>query len=157
MTKPVRAIGLEGLELERLRDRVGQLYAALEEAAEEIAPPDPGTWLPSVDLCEGTDAVIVRVELPGVNAGQIEVTLTNAQLRVTGVKKRSAPRGRTAHLCSERAYGHFNRVVTLRWPVRASEATAMLDDGVLTVRLPKLDERRGVSFRIQVTEDEARG
>ncbi|HVF27193.1 MAG TPA: Hsp20/alpha crystallin family protein, partial [Pyrinomonadaceae bacterium] len=57
------------------------------------------------------------------------------------------------HLCSERAYGHFNRAVPLRWPVRANEATASLCGGVLTVRLPKLSDRRGASFQIMVKDD----
>ncbi len=153
MTKPVRATGLEGIELERLRDRVGQLFATLQEAAEEVAPPDPGTWSPIVDLCEESDAVVVRIELPGVSVEQIEVVSTNAQLRVSGIRKRSVPRGRIVHLCSERAYGYFYRAVPLRWSVRAREATASLRDGVLTVRLPKLDERRGASFQITVTDD----
>ncbi len=154
MTKAVRATGLEGIELERLRDRVGQLFAALQEAAEEVAPPDPGTWSPVVDLCEESDTVVVRIELPGVSVEQVEVVLTNTHLRVSGVRKRSVPRGRIVHLCSERAYGHFNRAVPLRWPVRANEATASLCGGVLTVRLPKLNDRRGAAFQITVKDDD---
>jgi HSP20 family protein len=146
--------GLTRSELERLRGRVERLLAALEEAAEEIAPPVPGALLPPVDLCESDGAVTVRVELPGVEAEMLEVTLTNTHLRIAGRKKKGAPRGRAVHLCSERSYGHFNRVIPLRWPVRIAEATAHLRNGVLTVSLPKLKDRRGAEFRITVTSDE---
>lgn len=142
--------GLERIELERLRSRVGRLFLVLEEAAESAEPRAPGAWAPPVDVCESEGEVTVRVELPGVRASQVEVVLTNTHLRVRGRKRKGAPRGPTTHLCSERSYGVFARAVPLRWPLRAGEATAELRDGLLTVRLPKLEERRGAEFRVKV-------
>ena len=52
MIKPIRATGLERLELQRLRDRVGRLFAALQEATEAENPLASGAWAPPVDLCE---------------------------------------------------------------------------------------------------------
>lgn len=152
MSKPVQAAGLEHIELERLRIRVGHLFAALQEAAAETVPLMPGALLPPIDLCETVEAIIVRVELPGVPAELIEVSLRHAQLRISGQKKKSASRGRAVHLCSERNYGQFSRIVPLRWTVRVKEATAELRQGVLTVHLPKLKDRRGVEFRITIQE-----
>ena len=71
MIKPARATGLERLELQRLRDRVGRLFAALQEATVAEDPLASETWAPPVDLCETGKAVVVRVELPGVSADQI--------------------------------------------------------------------------------------
>lgn len=148
----VAHVGLKRIELERLRDGVGRLYAALQEASEAEAPV-PGEWAPPVDLCETHDDVIVRVELPGVTASQIKIGLTNSHLRICGDKKRRAPRNRTiSHLCSERSYGHFSRVLPLRWTVNVSEATASLKGGVLIVRLPKRKDRRGGEFKIPIDE-----
>ena len=158
MARVVHAPGLERVELERLRDRVGRFFAMLIETTEEIAPPLPGVLLPPVDLCETDEAVFVHAEMPGVTAEQLEVTLTSTRLRISGRKKKSAPRGRIAHLCSERNYGVFSRTVPLRWPVSVREATAELRQGVLVVRLPKLRDRRGSEFRIKVTDgDEEKG
>jgi HSP20 family protein len=146
-------IGLKRIELERLRDGIGRLYAALQEATEAEVPVAGTAWTPSVDLCETKDYINVRVELPGVSAAQIKVGLTNTHLRICGEKKKRAPRNRViSHLCSERSYGHFSRVVPLRWTINVSEATAELTDGVLTVRLPKRKERRGAEFKIEVKE-----
>ncbi|HYE64643.1 MAG TPA: Hsp20/alpha crystallin family protein [Pyrinomonadaceae bacterium] len=153
MIKAARAIGLERIELERLRDHVGRLFTALQEATETDVPPTPGAWSPPVDLCEVSDAIIVRVELPGVRAEQIKVGLTNTQLRICGEKKKRAPRSRViSHLCSERSYGNFSRVVTLRWAVDVRNATAELTDGVLVVRLPKRKDRRGAEFEVPVRD-----
>ena len=85
----------------------------------------------------------------------VEVALTSTQLHVSGKKKKGAPRGVISHLCSERSYGQFSRVVPLRWPIRVRDATAELNNGVLTVRLPKLKDRRGVKFKVQIEETDA--
>jgi len=62
-----------------------------------------------------------------------------------------------SHLCSERSYGHFNRVVPLRWTISVKDATAELADGVLVIHLPKLKDRRGSEFRVPITEAETTG
>jgi HSP20 family molecular chaperone IbpA len=81
--------------------------------------------------------------------------LTTTHLRICGEKKKRAPRNRIiSHLCSERSYGHFSRVVPLRWTINVNEATAELSNGVLVVRLPKRKDRRGAEFRIPITESE---
>ncbi|HEV7844087.1 MAG TPA: Hsp20/alpha crystallin family protein [Pyrinomonadaceae bacterium] len=153
MVKAVHAAGLERIELERLRDRVGHLFAALQEATQADVPPVPGSWLPPVDLCEMEDSIVVQVELPGVRAGDIKVGLTSTQLTVGGQKKKGAPRQRVlSHLCSERSYGPFSRTIPLRWTVSVREATAELRNGILMVRLPKLRDRRGAEFKVPIKD-----
>jgi HSP20 family protein len=107
-----------------------------------------------VDVYEAEDAICIRIEVPGVRATAIKIGLTSSQLRVCGEKKKSAPRQRViSHLCSERSYGQFSRVVSLRWTINVSEASAELTDGVLIVRLPKRKDRRGAEFRVPIKEN----
>jgi HSP20 family protein len=153
MIKPIRATGLERLELQRLRDRVGHLYAALQEATEAENPLASGAWAPPVDLVETQDAITLRIELPGVSGDQIKIGLCNTKLRIWGEKKRRAARRRIiSYLCSERSYGKFNRVVPLRWTINVRGAEAELHNGILQIRLPKLDERRGGEFMVPVND-----
>src|SRR5262245_3780616 len=101
MIKPIRATGLERLELQRLRDRVGRLYAALQEATEAENPLASGAWAPPVDLVETQEAITIQIELPGVNADQIVIGLCNTKLRIWGEKKRRPARRRIiSHMCS---------------------------------------------------------
>lgn len=147
--KPVGAIGLERLELQRLRDRVGRLFSALQEATEAEDPLASGAWAPPVDLCETEEAIFIRVELPGVNSDQIKIGLTNTRLRIWGEKKRRMPRNRIiSHLCSERSYGRFSRIVPLRWSISVRDTTADLANGILLIRVPKIEDRRGTEFLI---------
>lgn len=153
MIKPIRTTGLERLELHRLRDRVGRLFAALQEATVAEDPLASGAWAPPVDLCEATDAIYVRVELPGLKAEQVHVGITNTQLRIYGEKKRRVARNRIlSHLCSERSYGKFSRVVPLRWTINIRKATAEIKNGILLIRIPKIEDRRGEEVKLAVTE-----
>ena len=154
MIKTVRQTGLERLELQRLRDRVGRLFAALQEATVAEDPLASETWAPPVDLCETADAIVVCIELPGLTAAQIKVGATNTQLRIWGDKKRSLPRTRIlSHLCSERSFGKFCRIVPLRWTVSIQDSEAAIDNGMLVVRMPKTEDRRGVEFKIPVKDE----
>jgi HSP20 family protein len=153
MLKPVRTTGLERLELLRLRDRVGRLFAALQEATVADDPLASETWAPPVDLCETATEIVMRVELPGLTAEQIKVGATNTQLRIWGDKKRRVTRNKiVSHLCSERSFGKFCRLVPLRWTVNIQDAMAEVGNGILTVRLPKIEDRRGVEFKIPVND-----
>ncbi|HEY2962225.1 MAG TPA: Hsp20/alpha crystallin family protein [Pyrinomonadaceae bacterium] len=153
MIKPVRATGLERLELQRLRDRVGRLYVALEEATEAENPLTSGAWAPPVDLCETENTISVRVELPGVTVDQIKIGLSNTKLRIWGEKKRRPARRRIiSYLCSERSYGKFNRVVPLRWTICVRTASAELKSGMLFIYLPKIEDRRGSEVMIEVKD-----
>ena len=155
MLKPARVIGLERIELERLRDRVSLLLSALQEATITDAPATPGAWLPPVDVCETKDAVTIRVEVPGVRAEQLSIGVTTTQLRICGEKKKRVPRNRIiSHLCTERTYGHFSRTVPLRWTINVRAATAELTNGVLVVCLPKQKDRRGAEFKVQIKDSD---
>lgn len=153
MIKPVRATGLERLELQRLRDRVGRLFVALQEATEAENPLASGAWAPPVDLCETEKSISVRIELPGVTVDQIKIGLTNTKLRIWGEKKRRPTRRRiSSYHCSERSYGKFNRVVPLRWTICVRTASAELKNGMLYICLPKIEDRRGSEIMIEVKD-----
>jgi HSP20 family protein len=156
MIKPIRATGLERLELQRLRDRVGRLFAALQEATEAENPLASGTWAPPVDLCETEKLILIRVELPGVTADQIKIGICNTKLRIWGEKKRRPNRRRIlSYLCSERSFGKFGRIVPLRWTFSIRDSSAELVNGVLQIRLPKIEDRRGEEVLIAVKDGNA--
>lgn len=151
--KAVVATPLEALEKKRLRDRIGRLFATLQEAVEADGPLAAGAWSPPVDVCETERLISVRVELPGITADQIKISLTSSRLRIWGIKKKRPSRQRiVSHLCSERSYGNFSRVVPLRWIINVKETRAELANGVLIVRLPKTSDRRGTEFRVPIKE-----
>jgi HSP20 family protein len=155
MVKSVGSAGLERIELKRLTERIGWLFSLLQEAAAAQSPAIAGTWSPLVDVCETTKVIEVRIELPGVSAAQIKVGLNGNKLRISGEKKKKGQRHRIiSHLCSERSYGHFDRMVPLRWTIDVKGATAELAKGMLVIQLPKLTDRRGSEFKIPIIQKE---
>ena len=152
MVKSTGAAGLERIELKQLAERVGKLYSVLREAAEaELTP--LAAFKPPTDVCETTDAIFIRIELPGVAANQIKIALSSDKLRVYGEKKKRNPRQKIlSHLCSERNYGPFSRVVPLRWTIKIKESKAELRNGVLLIHLPKTLDRRGSEYKVPITE-----
>src|SRR5215212_6293876 len=149
MIKPIRATGLERLEVQRLRDRVGRLYAALQEATEAENPLASGTWAPPVDLCETEKGISIRVELPGVTAEQIKIGLSNTKLRIWAEKTRRPTRRKIlSYHCSERSFGKCGRIVPLRWTFSVRDASAHVCNGMLQIHLPKIEDRRGEEVRI---------
>jgi len=154
MVNSIGAAGLERIELKQLAERVGKLYSVLREAAEaELTP--LAAFKPPTDVCESADAVWIRVELPGVAANQIKIALASDKVRVYGEKRKRNPRQKIlSHLCSERNYGRFSRVVPLRWTISVKDTKAELKDGVCMIRLPKTRDRRGSEFKVPIKEIE---
>jgi HSP20 family protein len=150
MVKSARVIGIERLEIVQLRDQVQRLLATLQEAADADVPPAPGEWCPPFDLCETPSDVLIFVELPGIEPAAIELSVTGEHLRISGEKRCVPRKGVVSHLCTERSFGHFDRRISLRWPIRVHEATAELRAGVLTVRLPRMHDRRGEEFKVPI-------
>jgi HSP20 family protein len=122
-------------ELERLFARLG----LPNDGA--LAPGDG--FAPCVDVFECDGALSVVMEVPGVNPDSLHVSWSNGRLKVSGERRDRRPSGAVAFLCMERAHGRFTRTVALDVPVDVRRAQARVSSGLLTIVLPRLDDRRG--------------
>jgi len=118
---------------------------------------DSSGWHPAVDVLDGRNEVVVRVELPGVNANELQLDLDDGILHIRGYKGRlgSEPGARRFHLM-ERFIGAFGVAVEIPQPVDPSRVRAVLHQGVLTITFPRLEDRRHQAFAIDVEEQEDR-
>jgi HSP20 family protein len=113
--------------LTTLQDQLDQLF--------EVQRP----WAPALDVAEDKDGFRVQVELPGLKREDIEVSLDDGALAITGERKAETPQeGTTVHR-QERHYGKFSRTLTLPSEVVADKVKAAYKDGILTVTLPKAE------------------
>ena len=94
-------------------------------------------WIPAVDVCHDQDEVVVRVELPGVDSKDIEVTLAGNSLAIFGEKPEPADKCTKDVLQRELRFGPFRRSVALPDRVDADDVEARFADGVLVLRLKK--------------------
>jgi HSP20 family protein len=111
-----------------------------------------GTFVPSIEVSEDKDHVKIQAELPGLNENDIQLTLTanGEQLILKGEKKFEEERKEESFYRSERAYGTFQRVVSLPARVNPEKVNATFKDGVLAVKLAKLPESESGSRQIRI-------
>src|SRR5690606_16705057 len=89
-------------------------------------------WAPAVDLYEEKDRFIVKAELPGMEKKDIDVSLDEGALTISGERRYEERKEGTTHR-TERFYGKFQRTVTLPTKVDADKVKASYKDGVLTI------------------------
>ena len=123
--------GMTGLkqEMDRVFDRF------FESRWEEL--PALGDWVPKVDVSETKDAVVVKAEVPGMEAKDLQASLQENVLTITGEKKQEKEDKDERYHRVERSYGSFTRSMRLPAGVDAGKVNAAFKNGVLTVTLPK--------------------
>jgi len=113
-------------------------------------PSEVEIQVPALDVYETDDAVVLKADMPGLSRDQIEVSLSDSTLTVTGEKKKEAEVKEEHYYRSERSFGSFSRTVHLPAEVKMAEAKATFKDGVLEVRVPKTDAARRKAVKIKV-------
>jgi len=107
-------------------------------------------WAPALDVQEDKDNYVFRAELPGLKREDIEVSLQDDTLVISGERKiEKVEEGVEVHR-QERYYGKFQRVLTLPEPVAADKVKADYKDGILTVTLPKTEAAKPKKIDVSV-------
>lgn len=112
-------------------------------------------WAPAVEVTERKDAYWVTVEVPGVKAGEVEVTFENGLLTIQGERHvaRDAA-GERVHR-SERHYGAFQRSITMPSHVQADKIEANTQDGLLQVMVPKAPDVQAKRIQVRAGHPES--
>jgi HSP20 family protein len=124
-------------ELDDLHTRMDQLMQGVWSG---IGDGDGAPWVPAVDIEETDDAWLVEAELPGVKREDVDVEVRDSELVISGEVKQREGRGILRR--RTRARGRFEFRVTLPGGADPEGVDATLDEGVLTVRIPKSDQSR---------------
>lgn len=107
-------------------------------------------WTPSTDITETKDKVIVKVDLPGLEAGDVQLSISGDLLTVKGEKKQEHEEKDEHHHYVERSYGSFQRSFRLPVEVEADKVQARFDKGVLRITLPKTAKAKKKEIKVQV-------
>jgi HSP20 family protein len=107
-------------------------------------------WTPSADISETKDAVIVKAELPGLEAKDIEVTLSGNLLTLRGERKAEKEENTEQRHYAEMYYGEFQRSFQLPANIQENKVTTAFDKGVLKITFPKTEEAKTKEIKIEV-------
>ncbi len=137
-------------EMVSLRDELDRLF----DSVFGRLPRERGEtyWAPPMDIEETDDAVIVRAELPGMSKDDIKISLSGDTLTISGERKQESEKKGKTYYRIERAYGKFQRTVTLPTEVEGDKAKATYRAGVLELVLPKSEKSKAKEISI-VAED----
>jgi HSP20 family protein len=113
------------------------------------------SWFPVTDVSETPEHLILRLEIPGLNREHIKISVENNVLTVRGEKQQETSTENENFYRSERSYGTFERSFSLPSHVDTDKVQATMENGVLTIRLPRRDEARPREIQIQ-GRDEAK-
>jgi HSP20 family protein len=109
----------------------------------------PGEWLPAVDMHDGKDTVMVKAELPGMKKEDIDISLQEGVLTLSGERKGSRETAGGGATHCERWFGRFERSIRLPCEVNAKTVKAAYTDGVLTIELAKAEAAKPKQIKIQ--------
>ena len=134
-------MGLGKQEMDRLLTRLAEMKW------DDL--PALGDWAPSMDISETKDSLIAKVEAPGMEQKDIQISLQESLLTIKGEKKQEKEEKEERYHRVERCYGAFTRTVRLPVTVDVTKVTATCKNGLLTVTLPKTPASKGTTIPIR--------
>ena len=125
---------LLNLEVNDLRHRMNRLFGE----GESDGPKAPGSWSPAVDVSEDVRENVLYAELPGMTKRDIDIQVAGDSLKLSGERRPHELQRGEHYQRIERSYGAFHRIFRINTPIDVARVTATYEDGILTVRLPKI-------------------
>lgn len=108
-------------------------------------------WLPAVDIKEDADHFLVRADVPGVESKDIDVSLENGVLSISGKRESEAQDEKDGYRRIECAYGEFRRQFNLPETADPDKITAHYDKGVLEIAIGKSEARKAKRIAVKAS------
>ena len=136
-------------ELVSLRDAMDRLFEDSIVRPGRLLRSVTGVQAIPLDVYQTQDQVVVKAFLPGVKPDEVELTITGDTLTIKGETKAEEVKPEDC-FCQEITYGSFVRSITLPGQLQTGKAEAKFENGVLTVTIPKAEETKPKSIKIDV-------
>lgn len=136
-------------EVSRLRREMDRLWDDFFGPGRRALRPLEAEWAPAVDVSETADKVVVKAELPGIDAKDIDISLSGDILTIKGEKKSEREEKKENYHLVERSYGSFSRSLRLPAAVDADKIEAGYKQGILTVTCPKKEEIKPKAIEVK--------
>jgi HSP20 family protein len=143
-------------ELASLQDRFNSLFENFSEtsAKDQLAQ---GTFVPPVDIYEDEHNLVLKLEIPGMNEEDLNVSMENSTLTVSGDRKFEKEEKEENFHRIERRYGSFMRTFRLPNTIDGEKVEAGYDKGVLKITLAKRAEAKPKQIKIGSTQKTLQG
>jgi HSP20 family protein len=115
---------------------------------QDFAPSSRNVAVPAAELSYNDDAVYLKLEIPGIDANDLDIQVTEKTVSVSGERKSEAPADKNTR--SEFSYGMFQRVIPLPVRVDNTQVTAEYKDGILHLTLPKAEAEKNKVVKVAI-------
>jgi HSP20 family protein len=129
----------------------------LFQEAMQIGETDPplGEWQPPIDVVETPAVVQILAELPGFTTADLKIEVRGTRVVISGTKSTALPEAQRVRFhCLERGHGRFTREIHVLSPVNTHQGTARLQDGLLILEFPKIQDKRQEARVLHILEAE---
>ena len=143
-------------ELDTLRQQMNHLMDELVHGERDLNPFARGgfTWTPAIELKETDTDLIVKVEIPGIDAQDLDVQVSEDSVSIIGEHREEKHAKEEGILRSELHYGRFQRILPLPVLVKNQDVRADFKNGMLTLVLPKAEADRRNVTKVDLTMQE---
>jgi len=132
-------------EVDTIRQQLDRALNEFASASHELT-----SWAPVIELQDIGDALVLRVQLPGVLPEAVDVQVARKGIVIAGESTAPTAIADTKYYQSEFRYGKFKRVITLPVAVENESVTADFSHGILTLTLPKVVEARNKVVKVNL-------
>ncbi|MDZ8187378.1 MAG: Hsp20/alpha crystallin family protein [Nostoc sp. ChiSLP02] len=111
--------------------------------------------VPAAELQETDDALHLKLELPGIDAKDLDIQVTQDAVRISGERKSETKTENNGTTKSEFYYGKFQRVIPLSARIQNTNVTADYKDGILNLTLPKSEQEKNKVVKVNLEQPTA--
>ncbi len=140
--EPFREIDTLQREMNRLFDSIGT--SSLDKEKRNLG------FVPPAEMTETADAVHLRLEVPGMQAKDLDIEVTAESVAISGERKEETKTEEKGMTRSEFRYGQFRRVISLPARINNQNVKAEYKDGILKLELPKAEEEKHKVVKVNI-------
>lgn len=144
-------------EFDVLRRQFDDLFDELVPVSRGTLKQNGHSWAPAIELKSNDEAIVLRAELPGINAENLDVQVTREAVAISGEYRSETKTEDKEHQIhrSEFRYGSFQRVIPLPAAVQNDQVKAEFKDGILTLTIPRVEAEKPKVVKVNLTESAA--
>ncbi|MBW4664230.1 MAG: Hsp20/alpha crystallin family protein [Chroococcus sp. CMT-3BRIN-NPC107] len=136
-------------EMESLRDRMDRMFDELAGINRQSST----NWTPAIEIQDREDALVLRAEIPGVEAKDLDIQVAREAVAISGEHRYENKAQEQGFFRTELRYGSFQRTIPLPVAVENNQVQAEFKDGILKLTLPKAQEARHKVVKVNLGED----
>ncbi|MCC0178701.1 Hsp20/alpha crystallin family protein [Waterburya agarophytonicola K14] len=137
-------------EMDSVQHQINRMFNEVLTPANGVRFGDYSKY-PAAELTETEEALILKLELPGMQPDEIEIEATAKSVSISGDRKSEVAAEDKAKTRSEFRYGSFKRVITLPLPIQNTEVKAEYKNGILYLTLPKAEAEKNKVVKVNLS------